>query len=516
MSVCEICGKTFDRQFGGGMLTGDGTVFKCSDCAAKGLDSTPRAEGNTAEFARELKQLAPARPVTTWALVAACLAVYTLELATGAGFDSMTPALAIQLGANYGPLTLAGQWWRLLTAMFLHFGVIHLALNMWCVWTLGALAEQLMGHAAFLELYFATGLAGGLLGLAVHPNVVSAGASGAVFGISGGLVTYLWLKKAPIDFAKVKKQLSSLGAFLAYNLFYSLQPGIDLMAHVGGLFAGLAIGVALPRFLEPADAAAIPSLIREHGLRRIRLAGVGIACVAVLLAGAAAIRLHPNDATAHNNSGAALAENGETDAAIIEFRAALKLNPNYAEAHYDLGVVLSQRGDLDGAIAEFRAAVKIKPNNAVAHYNLGVALANKGELDGAIGAFRAAVKINPNYAEAHNNLGVVLSQTGDLDAAVEEFRAALKINPNYAQAHNNLRSVLASKSDLDGAISEFRAALKINPNDADAHFNLGLAFENKGDLNAALGEFRRALELDPHFDAAKAGSERVSNKLQKK
>ena len=162
--------------------------------------------------------------------------------------------------------------------MFLHFGFFHLALNMWCLFALGSLAERLMGRAAFLVLYFATGLFGGLLSVAVHPQIVSAGASGAVFGITGGLVTYLALKKAPLDMDSVKKQLKSLGIFLAYNLFYSLRPGVDLMAHAGGLASGLMIGAVLPRFLEVPDAQQIPSPFQEKSSVNKRVAQIGIAC----------------------------------------------------------------------------------------------------------------------------------------------------------------------------------------------------------------------------------------------
>jgi len=92
----------------------------------------------------------------------------------------------------------------------------------------------LMGRAAFALLYFATGVAGGLLSLAIRPELVSAGASGAVFGVAGGLVTYLWLKKAPFDTERIKKQLKSLATFLGINLIYSFRPGVDMMAHAGG------------------------------------------------------------------------------------------------------------------------------------------------------------------------------------------------------------------------------------------------------------------------------------------
>ncbi len=168
--------------------------------AAKGLIFAPAPRSSSREeavaFKAELDAIAPTQPLFTWILIAICAAVFAVEIHKGAGFDNMSPDLAIRLGANYGPLTLSGQWWRLLTSMFLHFGFLHIAMNMLCLWSLGTLAERLMGRAAFLLLYFATGIAGGLLSLAVHPQLVSAGASGSVFGVAGGLITYLPLEES--------------------------------------------------------------------------------------------------------------------------------------------------------------------------------------------------------------------------------------------------------------------------------------------------------------------------------
>src|SRR5690349_11749825 len=82
----------------------------------------------------------------------------------------------LRWGANFGPRTLSDEPWRLFTAMFLHFGILHVTLNMWCLWALGAMAEPLFGRASFLLLYLLSGLGGGVLSLLVHPMVVSAGA----------------------------------------------------------------------------------------------------------------------------------------------------------------------------------------------------------------------------------------------------------------------------------------------------------------------------------------------------
>ena len=88
--------------------------------------------------------------------------------------------------ASYGPLELSTEWWRLFTAMFVHIGVIHIALNMYCLWSLGPLAERLFGRWKFLSLYLLSGVGGNVLSVALHPTLVAAGASGAWRESGGG------------------------------------------------------------------------------------------------------------------------------------------------------------------------------------------------------------------------------------------------------------------------------------------------------------------------------------------
>ncbi|HET7296605.1 MAG TPA: rhomboid family intramembrane serine protease [Gemmatimonadales bacterium] len=142
----------------------------------------------------------------------------------------------------------AGQWWRILAAMFLHFGFFHLALNMWCLWQLGWLAEYLFGRATFLTLYLLSGLGGSVLSLVTHPAVVSAGASGAIFGVAGGVAAFMWLHRLNFHAPKLTGALPSVAAFIGYNLLYGItDPQIDNAGHLGGLIVGALLGFLVPR-----------------------------------------------------------------------------------------------------------------------------------------------------------------------------------------------------------------------------------------------------------------------------
>ena len=126
-------------------------------------------------------------------------------------------------GANYGPETLNGQWWRTVTSMFIHIGAMHIIFNMWVLLGLGRLMERLVGTSGFLLLYFASGIAGSLCSVAWDGAVVSAGASGAIFGVGGALVGLISRSHGMIPDPVVAHLRGSIGAFLTYNLSICLR-----------------------------------------------------------------------------------------------------------------------------------------------------------------------------------------------------------------------------------------------------------------------------------------------------
>jgi rhomboid protease GluP len=136
--------------------------------------------------------------------------------------------------------------------MFLHFGIIHLALNMAALWDFGRLAERLFGNWTFLAIYLRAGVSGSTLSLLWHPAVNSAGASGAIFGVFGMVAGYLVHKELGVPATVMKRHWGVTLPFIGYNLFIGATvPGIDNAAHVGGLIAGFVMGYALARPLDP-------------------------------------------------------------------------------------------------------------------------------------------------------------------------------------------------------------------------------------------------------------------------
>ncbi|MFY9909496.1 MAG: rhomboid family intramembrane serine protease [Candidatus Sulfotelmatobacter sp.] len=166
--------------------------------------------------------------------------------------DFPVPEL-VRWGANIGALTISGEWWRLLTNIFVHAGIIHIAFNMWCLWYLGQLAEQLYGAWTYGCIYLICGIGASLTSAAWHPYVPSVGASGAIFGLAGALFTAIKLGEFSVPRAALSGTLRSLGAFVVYNLIFGFAiSGVDNAAHIGGLITGVVVG-ALIALIAPRD-----------------------------------------------------------------------------------------------------------------------------------------------------------------------------------------------------------------------------------------------------------------------
>jgi rhomboid protease GluP len=172
-------------------------------------------------------------------IIAANVIVFALMLTTGAPTSGRT---LYRFGALPGVLP-ASQWWRLITAMFVHIGIAHLAFNMFALVIFGGAIENRYGKLRFLGLYLGSGVLGSASSLAFSHAALSSGASGAIFGVLGAWVA---LAVAHRTAPAMRGQLQSLLFLIGINVLFGITTrGIDLVAHFGGLFGGLIIAGAL-------------------------------------------------------------------------------------------------------------------------------------------------------------------------------------------------------------------------------------------------------------------------------
>lgn len=186
------------------------------------------------------------RPLVMPLIVAANVVIFLLMVSSGVSFTSPSTMDIITWGGNLSGLTLSGDWWRLGSSMFIHIGIIHIAMNMAVLWDVGKTVERFVGRLGFFLMYVVSGLLASVASLMWNEGVVSAGASGAVFGVIGCMFSLLLRDRDLLPAAMRTRLIKSSGLFIGYNvLFGATMKGIDMAAHVGGLAAGFICGLLL-------------------------------------------------------------------------------------------------------------------------------------------------------------------------------------------------------------------------------------------------------------------------------
>ena len=170
------------------------------------------------------------KPIITYVLIGLCAIMFILS---GFGYNS---GVLLLFGANFGPLVKSGEIYRLITCMFLHAGIIHFGLNMYSLYIVGPRVEDFFGKWKYLVIYFLSGISASLLSVGLNANVMSVGASGAIFGLFGALIYFGYSYRGYIG-TLVKSQVIPI---VLYNLLMGFFiPGIDMWGHIGGLIGGI-------------------------------------------------------------------------------------------------------------------------------------------------------------------------------------------------------------------------------------------------------------------------------------
>jgi membrane associated rhomboid family serine protease/Flp pilus assembly protein TadD len=448
---CPQCGKDFERNFG------DSTAsLNCPECEAR-LAQLQRAGIPTSGQAL----VAPSFLITT-GLIGLNVLVFAIMVLRGASPFNPSPQQAIAFGADFGPLTLNGQWWRLVTSMFVHFGIVHIGLNMWCLWNLGRAAEQLMGRASYLLAYFVSGIFASIVSVYWHPMGAGAGASGAIFGMAGVLVSYVYLKKTPAHLQINSRMLGSLGTFIAYNLAFGALPGISNAAHIGGLVMGLAVGAVLPAAGASEDA------------RRTRLSLVSV-FAALALVGSAIAAKRLTKGVSELASAEQLLGERKTDEALAQLQQLTASEPEFAPGQELLAKVYLSKGQYPQAIAALQKAYAADPKNAMYQKELGTVFLQLGMLDEATAFFQHLKEQNPKEALAHFGLGHAFLAKREYDSAIPEFRQALALDPQMPGAAFSLGQAQLQAGHYTDAQATYRDILARNPNDEQAQAGLAYA-----------------------------------------
>jgi len=405
----------------------------------------------------------------------------------GSGISLMSGPNSQQMihwGGNFGPLTLGGEPWRIITYMFLHYGIIHFGFNMWCLWDLGTLAESLYGDWTFAVLYVLSGIGGGVVSLWWHPASVSAGASGAIFGVAGALIASLKLGDFSLPRPMIAGTLRSVVMFAGYNLVFGAISGrTDNACHIGGLVTGLVLGALI----------AVVAPDRHEVFQRITV------CLAVLaiVAGAGWWVNQSLGYVVVAQRGRMLLGQGRIDEGIVELERAVRVRPNYASAHFDLAHAYMMKAQLPQAEAELKRVIELEPRNEGAQYDLGMMYLKNNQLAESRNAFAQMLDANPRSPDAHVGLGMVAAASRDDKGAIPEFKKAIELDEE-TDAYYNLGLSYSRLKRYDEAIPAFRKQQQVNGDDPDTELALADAYSAKGMTREAEDAVQKAAALKQH------------------
>jgi membrane associated rhomboid family serine protease/Flp pilus assembly protein TadD len=424
----------------------------------------------------------------TQILFGANIAVFlAMALASGTIASDFRGQVAVSYGANYGPYTLSGQWWRIFTYMFLHGGIWHIVFNMWCLWDLGALCEQLYGRWMYLCIYLITGIAGGLASVAWNPGVLSVGASGAIFGLAGALAASFYLGEFSIPRFAIQGTLRSLAFFIGFNVLFGIGynvfmggnvGGIDNACHAGGLVSGAILGALIAKIAPHAAS------------RRITVVGV----VAVMLAacgfGVREWRGRPMRM--------AVALDGirqQGGDSVAQLKELVRQDPNSVRAHSQLGQTYYQQQQFAEAAAEFKRVVELMPQSAGARFNLGMSYLSANRLDEAKATFAEMVQRDANSSGGHYGLGLVAAAQGQYQPALDEFKKVASSGQMIGGLYYEMGRCYANLKLHDEAISAFLKERETDGDDQELENALADVYEAKGMTKEAQTARDKAVQL---------------------
>ena len=395
----------------------------------------------------------------------------------------------LRFGASERGRVWDGEWWRFLTPTFMHVGWAHLFMNTialpgWC-----AQVEKSLGSGKFVAVYLLTGIASSSASLLCH-DVVSAGASGALFGMVG--VTFVLLYRRLGTWSEFVSNGEVRRIFWLISLWMGLGFAVlpmDNYAHLGGLGFGAGFGwiFTRPPRKEASMAHALPAVL------------LGLLLMGTLVAAAIP---WPGRKAQWGAYEAAVAAWSQKNASNPE--KALKLYNKaerwgYSEIDLYLGrsIVLVELGRFGQANRDIDTALSIDAGSASSWENRAWIHSRMDHPEKAIEYYTRALELDPESANLYWGRGVVRRETGDRNGAISDFTKVIEMNPDSPEVYIERGWLLYKLDRLDEAMADCERAIEIDPDNAGAYINRALVWEGKENGERALADYSVALEKSP-------------------
>lgn len=358
-------------------------------------------------------------------------------------------------GSDYGPLTLGGQYWRVLTCLFVHQNIFHLGGNMLFLWRLGKSLDRLLSRMQTLAIYLFTGVASSLVSVAWHPTHLAFGSSGPIFGQAGALIALLALAKLNLS------RFQTFGILFWIILLltpFGLLSGhfsqtTDYAAHAGGLVSGLIIGVLLAWVLRCSP---LQSAARQRGVLAVTIFILVLSFGGVIAMRYNVVRQYRQRLEVQAFLIAARKE--ESAKNIAAGKEALAKDPNDAAAHVKLAHEYFLQSEYGEAANEYRRALEIKPGDPDILSRFAMTYMMLGRASDAVPILRKNLSQGPETADKYTSFSWLLEITGSLNEAEEMARKAVALDNQSKRSHQQLASVLSQLHKTDEAERERKLA----------------------------------------------------------
>ena len=431
------------------------------------------------------------RPYVTWVLLFLNIFMWLLMESHG-GSENMQ--VLMNFGANERLSLWQGEYWRLIASVFIHIGFFHLLGNCLFLYLCGPLLELTYGHEKFLLIYILSGFAGSsvsALGMKLTPDImgVSAGASGALFGVMGALVSFTIMERKNLPGRLYNALVINLSLLVAMNILISLIiPNIDILAHLGGLLAGFALG-----YMIEADIFAGSKNMRNKKIMTI----VSVLFLALLTVTSLMALTPPRNLPYY------LAinyfKNKDYDSAGKEFKKAVEIEPEKADIHLKLGIICLAENEPDRAIKELEEALKLEPNNCQANFFLALSYHERGDSEKAVEYYKKAIDNDSKFAPAYEGLADLYRVEKKWDLSEEYAKKAIDANFLLPSAHSSLGWIYLYQQKLEEAEEEFEIAMNLSVNtDFKAHIGQIAISSYRGDFDTSLSQVQKLKKLEDY------------------
>jgi membrane associated rhomboid family serine protease/tetratricopeptide (TPR) repeat protein len=423
--------------------------------AAQPTQTVPSAEPEKFQgFQRwfELNRTTPASTLLLSLNIAMFVSMVLQEYSKSGPMVILLPD-AIQLidwGALYAPSTLQGEYWRLVSSQFLHAGILHLGMNMYVLWYVGPLVERLYGSWKFSILYLLAGVGGAINTLLWTPAAVGVGASGAIYGVFGGVLAFFQAHRADFPPDVFRQKVRGLLIFLLISLAAgAVSPMIGNAAHIGGLAVGYLIGLAImPK--EPTD-------LRWHQRDTLRTAPLVVLFVALMYFQTIGTFDFGGELSLVRAVG--FLKDGKYKEALPLLDKRIKLVPDDTRAYAARVAAYGSLEQYKNAISDCDKILHYEHRNVSALISRANAYGHLGQHKKAIDDVNTALKYDRNIPNAQAILGWDELALGQYRTAIDHYSRAIAARPGLTFVYNSLTYAHFSIKDYNGAVEYARKFL---------------------------------------------------------